>query len=202
MPPPAPPPFGRRTSPPAATRGFRKGAGRPGSTPFATSPEQRAAFAEAAGALDRDAERQAAVPRSFKAAFLAGLVVGCGLAGFDATGTAGFARLHAVTVDLDLPVDAGVLPPALLVPTIMLLGLLAGARAAAMTVLPVHWLLAKVDATGHGAYAAGGAGGSALVAGALLLILGHPPAHGWAVEVAAGAACGVLYRVFAGAGRR
>ena len=196
---PPPPPFGKRSTP------ARPRAARTGTRTFETRPEQRAFFAEARR-NEEAAARPAAVPRSAKAAFLAGLVVGCGLAGFDVTGTAGLAKLHAVTDALSghlgVTVDTGVLNPTVLVPATMLLGLLGGARAAAMTVLPVHWLLARAGWTGHGAYAAGGAGATTLVAAALLLALGQAPVHGWMVEVAAGAACGVLYRVFAGVGRR
>ena len=201
-----PPPFGKRVPGRAPPRRPAPPGGGAAAAPLATSPEQRAVFAAAAREREPDADRRPAVPRSFKAAFLAGLVVGCGLAGFDVTGAAGLARLHALTGALSgplgVPLDTGVLAPTLLVPATILLGLLGGARAAAMSVLPVHWVLARAGWTGHGAYAGGGAVAAAGVAGALLLVANHPPAHGWAVELAAGAACGLLYRVFAGAGAR
>lgn len=158
--------------------------------------EHAAFFAEARRDATQVApdSRALVVPRSYKAAFLAGLVVGCALVGFSVTGaptTDPFAEIgQAFGTSID---TRGALP------VVLLLGLFGGARAAAMTVLPVHGLLTKVEQTSHAAYAAGGALAAVALAGVLLLVLGHAPAHGWPVEIAAGAGCGFLYRVFAGA---
>ena len=131
-----------------------------------------------------------AVPRSFRAAFLAGLVVGCALVGFKVTDDAAMGPLAGLA-------GLGVSPRAML-PALLVIGLVGGARAAAVTVLVVHHILAKAEQSSPMAYAAGGALASGVLAGVMLLALRHAPAHGWAVEIAAGAGSGWLYRVFAG----
>ncbi len=134
------------------------------------------------------------VPRSMRAALLAGLAVGFCLAGLDVT--------HAGALDPALQValqGAGLGDVAQrALPYTIALSLLAGGRAAATTLLIAHFLLARARVTGFAAYAAAG-GGVAAGAAALMLALGHPPAHGWGLEVAGGAAAGALYRLFAGA---
>ena len=188
MPPASQPAFGKRNAP-------RLAVARP-VTPDAPTVGDHAAFfaavrAEMAEAADAP---PLVVPRAFRAAFLSGLVTGCALAGFDVTGDAGAARFTTIAGLLGLQVDTSNLLPAMI-----LLGLVGGARAAAMTVLLVHWLLARAGWTQHAAYALGGAAAAAALAGALFVLTRHEPAHGWIIECVAGAASGFFYRVFAGA---
>ena len=143
-------------------------------------------------AEERAAEDELAVPRSFLAALLAGLAVGFCLVGLDIG--------HAGAVDPMLqPLFRQVgADPRQALPYTITLGLLTGARTAATTLLVAHRLLAGARLTGFAAYAAGGA----LVAAAWAMFaqaLGHAPAHGWPLDLLAGAAAGALYRLFAGA---
>ena len=143
-------------------------------------------------------DRRTVVPRSFKAAFLAGLVVGCALAGFDVTAAGSpvaSSPLAMIAGALGTPIDTS---PLDLTPVKILLGLFGGARMAATTILVVQSLLNWADLSSRAAYAAGGAMVSAALAAVMFVAMGHPPAHGWIIELVAGAACGLLYRVFAG----
>lgn len=143
------------------------------------------------GSLDTGAPAPSVVPRSLRAAVLAGLVVACGLAGLDAT-----TRLAAMRdVAAVLPDQPGV---PLLAPALILLAVIGGGRAAATSLLVAHWGLARLGETGHLAYALGGAAAAGAVAALLLVLLGQPPAHGFALDVLAGGAGGFFYRVFAG----
>ena len=169
-----------------------------GSTSLDREPDVHAEFFAAVRAdlADGREVRRMIVPRSFKAAFLAGLVVGCALAGFTATETsAAPSPLATITAALGTPIDTSSLD---LTPVKILLGLFGGARMAVTTMLVVQTLLDRADLSSRSAYAVGGAMVSAVFAAVTLVALGHPPAHGWPIEVVAGAACGLLYRVFAG----
>ena len=193
MPPPSSN-FGKRNAPrpPVAPK-------TPSPTSVALAPEHAALFAlMRAETVDEDG-RPLAVPRSFRAAFLAGLVVGCCLAGLDAT-QADAAVRHLAGL---LPDGA---PP--LLPVVILLGLFGGARAAATNLLVSHWVLRRLGWTSHVAYAASGGAVAACVAllieralqsGALETSMFQ--GHGIAIDVAAGAGAGFFYRVFAGAAR-
>ena len=185
------PTFGRRSAP--------VGRVRTAAPSPAASAQDHAAFFAAARAEIEDTPRERAVPRSFRAALLAGLVVGCCLAGLDVTRAN--ETLHALSDGL-LSSDAA----PRLVPVVILLGLYGGARAAATSLLVAHAILRRIGLTGHLAYAAGGA----IVASALSLVTaavaqagwfdsGLLPSHGLAIDVAAGAGAGFFYRVFAGA---
>ena len=186
MPAPAPA-FGKRQSSP---RGSARG---PGVEPIAVSPEH-AAFLTAIRAETHEREDVARqVPRSGRAALLSGLVVGCALAGFDVTGGTGAAEVAAIGGALGIAVD-----PANLLPGLILLGLLGGARASAVTLVAVNGLLQRTGQTSHAAYAAAGAAAACVLAAATLVLFGHAPAHGWPLEAASGAAAGFFYRVFAG----
>ena len=139
------------------------------------------------------------MPRSFRAALLAGLVVGCCLAGIDAT-RAG-ETLRALSGGL---LSAETVPR--LVPLVILLGLWGGARAAATSLLVAHAVLRRLRLTHHLAYAAGGAAVAAavsLVAAAVaqsgLVGAETVPSHGFALDALAGAGAGFFYRIFAGA---
>ncbi len=132
------------------------------------------------------------VPRSFTAAFLAGLVIGCALAGFEVARGEDTALISTLSAILGRRIDANGLLPALIV-----VGLAGGARAAAMTMLVAHTLLEMAARRSYDAYAFGGAAAAAMMA-ALSQAMGHPPGHGWGVELLAGAGTGLLYRIFAG----
>lgn len=190
MPTPAPS-FGKRNAPrrvPPAASGVP-----------AIAPAHAAFFAQLRVESRDDDERPRVVPRSFRAALLAGLVVGFCLAGLDAT-----------QADTTLRHVAGLVPggaPKLL-PVVILFGLLGGARAAATNLLVSHWLLRRLGWSGHIAYAAGG---GAVAAGVALVVQGLAGSgfvepsllhgHGVALDVAAGVGAGFFYRVFAGAAR-
>ena len=188
--PPSPPSFGKRNAPRPTGQ----------ATPRAVlQPEHAALFAVIRAETYDNDERPVAVPRSVRAALLAGLVVGFCLAGLDAT-----------RADATLRRLAGLVPggaPQML-PVVILLGLFGGARAAAANLLFSHWLLRRMGWSGHLAYTVGGGMVAACVAtltrGLIDDGLIEPDmlrGHGWAVDVAAGAGAGFFYRVFAGSAR-
>ncbi|MDR3461816.1 MAG: hypothetical protein P4L76_05830 [Beijerinckiaceae bacterium] len=137
------------------------------------------------------------VPRSFSAAILAGLVTGFFLVGLD--------------IGQPVPADAALQPlleragiddiAGRAQPYMIALSLLGGARAAASALLIAHRLLARVGQTSLAAYTLGGAGINLLCADLFFAVGGIPPRHGWPVEIAAGAAAGLFYRLFAGTKR-
>ena len=150
-----------------------------------------AARAESEGATP---SRKVEVPRSLRAAVLAGIVVACGLAGLDAT--AKISAMHGLAEAMpDLP------EMRLVIPALILLAVLGGGRSAATSLLLAHGALKRIGLTGHLAYALGGGAAATALAAALMLMLGRPPAHGFAIDVLAGAAGGFFYRVFAGTRR-
>ncbi len=166
----------------------------PGGDPALLSPQHAAFFASLRAeqeAHQTDAPR--AVPRSGRAALLAGLVIGCALAGFDVTGNRSAGDIAALAGAFGLTLGA-----ASVLPGLILLGLVGGARASAMTVIAVHGVLHRVGQTGFFAYGMAGAAAALALAALIAALFGHAPAHGWLVEAAAGAGSGFLYRVFAG----
>ena len=180
------PVFGKRSAPRPAP-------------PRVAPPTDHAAFFAAARADAADEAPARVVPRSFRAALLAGLVVGCCLAGLDAT-RAG-ETLRALSGGLVSAEDAP-----RLVPVVILVGLLGGARAAATSLLVAHAVLRRLGLTHHLAYVAGGAMVAAAfsIAAAALSQTGLVdaealPSHGLALDALAGAGAGFFYRVFAGA---
>lgn len=186
------PTFGRRSAPARASRPVAPKA------PAAATIDHAAFFA-AARAETEETPRARTVPRSFRAALLAGLAVGCCLGGIDATRAGD--TLRTLSSGL-LPADAA----PRLVPVVILLGLLGGARAAATSLLVSHAVLRRLGLTAHLAYAAGGAFVAAAfsllaVAWAQTGFVGSDtlPTHGLALDIAAGAGAGFFYRVFAGA---
>ncbi len=184
------PTFGRRSAPVKATRAVAP------ATPVALAPAHAAIFAAARAEIE-EAPQQRAVPRSFRAALLAGLVVGCCLAGLDVTRAGETLRTLSAGM---LPDDAA----PRLVPVIVLLGLFGGARAAATSLLIAHAVLRRCGLTTHLAYAIGGAmvaaAFSSLAAAVAQIGLAETlPTHGLALDIAAGAGAGFFYRVFAGA---
>lgn len=188
--PPSPPPFGKRNRTRPALR--------PLPDPVAVAVVDQAAFF-AAARQDFDAEdsRAKIVPRSFRAAMLAGLVVAFCLAGLDITKAA--AVDPALDPLLQMSGLAGSIGQAL--PYMIGLSLLSGARTAATTLLIAHRLLAWAGQSSHLAYALGGAAIAATWAALVFMLLGHAPTHGWGLDIAAGAGAGFFYRMFAGAKR-
>lgn len=135
------------------------------------------------------------VPRSFMAAFLAGLATACVAAAFaiiqhssvDHTSSQikGLANLAGV--------NAQALSPALLT-----LSLLAAGRATAGTLMTAHFVLRRIGKTSLLAYVAGGAAAGAFwVMADYFLLGGH--GHGLVAETAMGACAGFFYRLLAGA---
>lgn len=139
------------------------------------------------------------VPRSFRAAILAGLVTGCFLTGLDLgqPAAAGPALQPLLTSAGLGGLDAGLDGPAQ--PYLIALSLVAGGRAAASALLIAHRVLAAMKETSLIAYALSGTAINLVIAGVLQLAAGAPPSHGWPAEMAAGALAGFFYRVFAGA---
>lgn len=191
---PAPPVFGKRGSPTS-----RAPAAAPVVAPAALDPA--AFFAEARREIADADSRLLVVPRSFRAAILAGLVIGCCLAGLDVT------RADDTLRHLSGGLLGGT-DTSRFLPIVILLGLAGGARAAATNLLVSHSLLRCAGWTSHIAYACGG---GALAAGlswlALTLIQtglvdgSMLPSRGVAVDAVSGAGAGFFYRVFAGARR-
>jgi|GEM_PF-2492118 len=185
------PVFGKRSR-----AAVRQGPARAATAPAA--PDHAAVFATARAEV-ADAPRDVAVPRSFRAALLAGLVVGCCLAGVDATRSG--ETLRALSGGLLSATDAPRLAPLILV-----LALYGGARAAATSLLLAHAVLRRVGLTGHLSYALGSAAVAvALSALAVALVQSGViegslvPTHGLSIDAAAGGGAGFFYRVFAGA---
>ena len=190
MPPSTSPPFGKRNRPSAPPR-------LPASPDAAAAPDQVAIFAAVPSTIEEHDISRRVVPRSFRAALLAGLVVAFCLAGLDIT------RAAAVDPALDplLKMSGlhGNVGQAL--PYMIALSLLSGARTAATTLLIAHRLLAWSGRSSHLAYATGGAVTAALWAALVVVLLRHTPTHGWLLDVAAGGGAGFFYRMFAGAAR-
>lgn len=166
---------------------------RPAQSRADVEPDPHRAFFAAARAEIEVAgpARALEVPRSLRAAILAGVVVACGLAGLDATEK--IAALRGLTEAM--PDTPGL---RLLAPALILLAVLGGGRSAATSLLLAHGVLRRLGQTGHLAYALAGGAAAAAFAGALMLVLGRTPAHGFVVDILAGAAAGFFYRVFAG----
>jgi hypothetical protein len=190
MPPSTSPPFGKRNRPSAPPR-------RPASSAPAAAPDQAAVFAAVPSTVEEHDTSRRVVPRSFRAALLAGLVVAFCLAGLDIT------RAAAVDPALDpLLKMSGLLGDVgQALPYMIALSLLSGARTAATTLLIAHRFLAWSGRSSHLAYAAGGAVTAALWAALVVVLLRHTPTHGWLLDVAAGGGAGFFYRMFAGAAR-
>lgn len=185
------PVFGKRSLSPSQAA--------PRAVAAAPAPEHAAIFA-AARAEQAEDERSRVVPRSLRAATLAGLVVGCCLAGLDAMRAGD--TLRALSHGL-LSGDAT--PP--LVPVVVALGLYGGARTAAIVLIVAHAALRHLEMTSHAAYAA--AGGAVALAFSTLSVAAQQAglvdaallsSHGPALDAAAGIGAGFLYRVLAGAG--
>ena len=166
--------------------------------PLVEPVEQAAVFAAIRQELgDAIPAQPRAVPRSFSAAILAGLVTGFFMAGLDiGQPVPADAALQPLLESAGIDNVAGQAQPYMIA-----LSLLGGARAAATALLIAHRVLAKAEQTSLVAYALGGAAINFLCADVLFGLGGIPPRHGWPLEIAAGAAAGFFYRLFAGTKR-
>lgn len=190
-----PPVFGKRN---AAYAPFQGGAPLPAQAP--STDGDYAAFLTATRAefakLDGDPPR--VVPRSFVAAFLAGIIVGCCLVGLDIAGVKGAAASGKAMIDLSALLGEAPAAGGGLSPSVILLGVLGGGRAAATSLLIGRELLARLGLTSHAAYIAGCAAAALAFAGAMSFVTGLPPSHGWLIDGLAGGGAGLFYRIFAG----
>ena len=194
MPPASPRTFGKRNRASPAPRPTPAAAS---AAPPPAVADHAAFFAAARHEVEAPDTRPKIVPRSFRAALLAGLVVAFCLAGLDITKAA--ALDPALDPLLQMSGLAGSIGQAL--PYMIALSLLSGARTAATTLLIAHRLLAWGGQSSHLAYAAGGAAVAALWTVLIFVLLHHAPTHGWILDIVAGAGAGFFYRMFAGAKR-
>jgi hypothetical protein len=139
----------------------------------------------------RGAER---VPRSFRAAILAGCIVAI----FNAATNATF----AAEANDSLGVLSSFAGNSSVIVALLIGALWSGAENSAMTLLVSHRVLAAMERTSYFSYAAAG-GIVALGFGLIMQILGKPPgAGGLGMAVLSGVGAGLFYRLFAGAQRR
>lgn len=194
-------PFGRRgrTPPPVAARPLDAAAAQPrlAQKNLSVSPELVAALVNPNGETSprgtavRGGEK---VPRSFRAAILAGLIVAIVSAATNAT----FAAEANQELGILSVFGAGNAP---VLVALLLAALWSGARTSALILLVAHRLLASMQRTSHLSY--GIAGGVVALAFALLMqALGYSPgAGGLSMDVLTGFGAGLFYRLFAGAKR-
>ncbi len=133
------------------------------------------------------------VPRSFRAAILAGLIVAIVTAATNAT--------FAAEASQDLSFFSFGSANAPIVVALLLAALWSGARTSALILLVTHRMLASMRRTSHLSY--GIAGGVVALAFAFLMqALGKSPGPGGlSMEVLSGVGAGLFYRLFAGAKR-
>ncbi|TAL78579.1 MAG: hypothetical protein EPN75_10715 [Beijerinckiaceae bacterium] len=165
------------------------------------SPELIAAIlrpngAEAPAAAARAAE---GVPRSYRAAILAGFIVAILNAAVHvtlATKTAtGLGHIGLGHLGLGLSLGSEKVP---LAAALILGSLWSAAQSSAMCLLVAHRLLVRARRTSYAAYMAG-AGAAALVLGVVMWLFGSPPGPGgFAMLLVSGVVTGFFYRMFAG----
>ncbi len=196
-------PFGRRGRAPSLSRPGLASAAGPDAPPLQTAasrqpnglpPDLIASLlhppgTESAVATDRGGK----VPRSFRAAILAGLIVAI----LNAAANAAFAA-HATAGLNDFSLGSAKLPVA----AALLMGALwSGGRSSAVCLLVAHWLLARMGRTSHIDYMLGG-GGAALALALIMSALGGGLGPGGlGMEIFSGMAAGLFYRQFAGTQR-
>lgn len=173
-------------------------AAKPAATPDPVASEVSEALSQFAASLAkerRDAAKEkpergpVTVPKSWRAALLAGLVVACLHAGLDiGTNIALGQRLGAVTLG-GRSVS--------LVPLIILGSLWSGAESSAFSLFIVRAILSGLAMTHPIAYALCG-GVFALAYAYLAQALGLGDLSSLPADIATGLACGFFYRVFAG----
>ena len=134
----------------------------------------------------RDGEK---VPRSFRAAILAGLIVAIVSAATNAT--------FAAEASQDLSFFSFGSANAPIIVALLLAALWSGARTSALCIFVTHRVLASMQRTSHLSY--GIAGGLVALAFALLMqALGKSPGPGGlAMDVLTGVGAGMFYRLFA-----
>lgn len=133
------------------------------------------------------------VPRSFRAAILAGCIVAI----FNAATNATFAAEANDSLGV-LSFGAGNAP---VVVALLIAALWSGAQTSAMILLVGHRLLAAMQRTSYFSYAIAG-GGIAFGLGLVLQMLGKSlGAGGLGMEALSGVGAGLFYRLFAGARR-
>ncbi|MGA3303452.1 MAG: hypothetical protein ABSC72_09205 [Methylovirgula sp.] len=133
------------------------------------------------------------VPRSFRAAILAGLIVAIVSAATNAT--------FAAEASQDLSFFSLGSANAPIIVALLLAALWSGARTSALCIFVTHRVLAAMQRTSHLSYGIAG-GVVALAFGLLLQALGKSPGPGGiSMEVLSGVGAGLFYRLFAGAQR-
>jgi hypothetical protein len=194
-------PFGRRGRVPAPAPSHSvaqtvPARSRLGQKNLSVSPDVVAAILNPNG--DPDARMAAhgaeRVPRSFRAAILAGLIVAIVSAATNAT--------FAAVANQDLGVlSAFGANNAPIVVALLLGALWSGGRTSAMCLLVTHRMLSAMQRTSHISYGIGG-GIVALALAFLMQALGHAPGPGGlGMETLMGVGAGMFYRLFAGAQR-
>jgi hypothetical protein len=145
-------------------------------------PEARVASSESMA-------RKASVPRSLRAALLAGLCVGFFSAALNITATPSLGKeLAPLLGDMALPLPA----------ISIFLGLWSAARTSMMSLLVTQRILNYCRWTHHIAYALGGGATALAYAGVIHLLGPGLPHHGFGVEFITGLGAGFFYRLFAG----
>ncbi len=186
-------PFGRRGRVPApAARPARPGAAPRLPLPTAGVPPEIVAAllhpeGEAASGTRRDGE---IVPRSFRAAILAGFIVAILNAAANATfaAEAQASLSHFSFGSANVPI----------VVALLFAALWSGARTSALCLLVAHRLLAAMARVSPISYAIAG-GGIALAFALLMQAFGNAPGPGgFGMEVVSGMGAGLFYRLFAG----
>lgn len=186
-------PFGRRGRPPA-------GGGAVASVPLRhpvpqpereLPPELLASILQAAPQeAIADGAKAHKIAWSFRAAVLAGLIVGLFNAAVNATSFLSFGTYGDLMKDL--PLGDAKMP---LLVTVAAAGLWGGARASALTLLLAHSILDRIGQTSAPAYVCAGAAASGLYA-IVTGLLGFDSAH-LAMDVMVGGGAGFFYRLFA-----
>lgn len=195
-----PQPFGRRGAVPtaAARRSFASPATqqRASAPPVSASPELIAAILRPQGGEAPQETSRAAeiVPRSYRAAILAGFIVAILNAAvnvtFAAKATAGLSVFSLGSAKV--PVVAALLIGALW----------SAAQTSAVCLLVAHRLLVRMQRTSYFDYA-GAAGVAALALAAIMAALGSPAGPGgFAMALVSGMVTGLFYRIFAGTKRK
>jgi hypothetical protein len=143
----------------------------------------------AAEANAGDVAGKAAVPRSFRAALLAGLCVGFFNAALNMTEVSAFGEKIALILgQTTLPLTA----------IALVIGIWSGARTTALTLLVTHRILAYLGWTKPVVYALGGGAVAALFGAVMQVLGGGLSHHDFGVEFISGLGAGFFYRLFAG----
>ena len=139
------------------------------------------------------------VPRSYRAAILAGFIVAILNAAVNVTvatqSATDLGHLHLGHLGLGLSLGSEKVP---LAAALILGSLWSAAQSSAMCLLVAHRLLVRAGRTSYAAYMAG-AGGAALGLGVVMWLFDSPPGPGgFAMVLVSGVVTGLFYRMFAG----